>query len=105
MHCCAPGPPLDLFRQAGAAGVSVDLSFVDTAALDALGELVEVGLTLFAGAVPSTGERPPSSASVARDVTDLWDKLGFARAELAERVVVTPTCGLAGATSRTRGRR
>jgi methionine synthase II (cobalamin-independent) len=97
VHCCAPGLPLDLVRQAGAAGASLDVTLVDTAGLDTLGEFIDAGLTLFAGVVPSTGERPPTSRDAAATLTGLWGKLGFAAAELSHRVVVTPTCGLAGA--------
>jgi methionine synthase II (cobalamin-independent) len=98
VHCCAPGLPLDLVRQAGAAGVSLDLTSVGTAELDALGEFVDAGLLLVAGVVPSTGARPPSSKEAASSLTDLWHKLGFPPVDLARRAVVTPTCGLAGAT-------
>ena len=41
VHCCAAGPPLALFREAGARAVSVDLTLFDdapAAELDALGE-------------------------------------------------------------------
>jgi methionine synthase II (cobalamin-independent) len=98
VHCCAPGLPLDLVRQAGVAGVSLDLTEIGTADLDALGEFIDAGLLLYAGVVPSTGARPPSSKEAARVVVEMWHKLGFPPAELASRVVVTPTCGLAGAT-------
>jgi methionine synthase II (cobalamin-independent) len=99
VHCCAPGLPLDLLRQAGVAGVSLDATLVDTAGLDALGEFIDAGLALFAGVVPSSGVRAPSSVEAAATLTALWSKLGFPAAELARRVVVTPTCGLAGASS------
>jgi methionine synthase II (cobalamin-independent) len=100
VHCCAPRPPIGLFRSAGASAVAVDLSMVgtDTATQDELGELLDAGLGLFAGVVPTTGKRPPTSAKVASDVTELWKRLGFGPERLPEQVVVTPTCGLAGAT-------
>jgi hypothetical protein len=98
VHCCAPGVPLDLIRQAG-AGVSLDVSLVDNSGLDRLGELIDAGHALFAGVVPSTGDRPASAVAAANALTALWSRLGFAPAQLTERVVVTPTCGLAGATA------
>ena len=98
VHCCAPDVPVALLRSAGAVGVSLDLSLLTTAGLDAIGELIDAGQTLFAGAVPAVGDRPPASASVAATVTKLWQRLGFPAELLPERVVVTPTCGLAGAT-------
>jgi methionine synthase II (cobalamin-independent) len=101
-HCCAPDVPLRLFRDSGATAVSLDLSLVnDTAVptLDAIGELIDAGLGFFAGAVPSTGTRTPTSAQVADKVTGLWRRLGFSTDQLAAQVVVTPACGLAGATA------
>ncbi|RIV40613.1 methionine synthase [Micromonospora radicis] len=113
VHCCAPDVPLELVRSAGAVGVALDLSLVTE--LDPLGEALDAGLGLFAGAAPtspSTGRstgpstaaptspstgRAPTSAQVADRVRGLWDRLGFPRGRLAEQVVVTPACGLAGA--------
>lgn len=42
------------------------------------------------------GERP-SSAWLADPIRQLWNQLGFSRSRLAAQVVVTPACGLAGA--------
>lgn len=106
LHCCAPRPPIRLFQAAGATAVSVDLALVgtDTAAQDELGELLDAGLGLFAGAVPTTGggrrggSKPPSAEQVAASVTDLWKRLSFAADRLPEQVVITPACGLAGQT-------
>jgi len=100
MHCCAPRPPLRLFRDSGAIAVAVDLSLVDssTATQDELGELLDAGLGLFAGAVPTTGTQPPASTTAADAVTGLWRRLGFPLDQATAQVVVTPACGLAGAT-------
>jgi methionine synthase II (cobalamin-independent) len=97
LHCCAPDAPLELFRTAGAAAVALNLDLVSD--LDPLGEAIDAGLGLFAGAAPT---RAPaggavSSADVADRVRGLWHKLGFPPARLPEQVVVTPACGLAGA--------
>ncbi|TYB97229.1 methionine synthase [Micromonospora sp. WP24] len=98
VHCCAPEVPVELIRSTGAVGLALDLSLVTD--LDPLGEAIDAGLGLLAGAAPtrppSTG-RAPTSAEVADRVRTLWDRLGFPRARLAEQVVVTPACGLAGA--------
>ncbi len=94
-HCCAADPPIGVFRDAGAAAIGLDLSLATD--LDAIGEAVDAGVGLFAGAAPSTGP-VPSSAAIAGTVRDLWHKLGFPLAGLPDRVVVTPACGLAGAT-------
>ncbi|XVU24429.1 methionine synthase [Actinoplanes sp. CA-054009] len=100
-HCCAPGVPLQVFRDAGSAAVALDLALLKD--LDPLGEAIEAGIGLFAGAVPSTGSPSvgdPSAAGkrTAERVSTLWKRLGFPVARLPEQVVVTPACGLAGAT-------
>ncbi|SCE66887.1 methionine synthase [Micromonospora mirobrigensis] len=99
VHCCAPDVPLELLRSAGAVGVALDLSLVRD--LDPLGEALDAGLGLLAGAVPTLTPppaRPPTSAEVADRVRRVWDRLGFPRRRLPEQVVVTPACGLAGVT-------
>ncbi|MGC4776909.1 methionine synthase [Micromonospora chalcea] len=99
VHCCAPDVPLELIRSAGAVGVALDLSLVTD--LDPLGEAIDAGLGLLAGAAPTLpppSGRAPTSAQVADRVRRVWDQLGFPRRRLAEQVVVTPACGLAGAT-------
>ncbi|WP_406036973.1 methionine synthase [Micromonospora sp. NBC_00898] len=99
VHCCAPDVPLELIRTAGAVGVALDLGLVTD--LDPLGEAIDAGLGLLAGAAPTlppSAGRAPTSAQVADRVRQLWDRLGFPRRRLAEQVVVTPACGLAGAT-------
>jgi hypothetical protein len=57
VHCCAPGAPIGLFRDAGATAVAIDLDLLTD--LDPLGEALEAGLGLFAGAVPT---RPAAAA-------------------------------------------
>ncbi|MET0741389.1 MAG: methionine synthase [Candidatus Nanopelagicales bacterium] len=96
-HCCAGNPPVELLWRSGAGALSVDLVAVGSSADQALGTILEAGGILMAGVVPST--RPsagPSDvgASVAL-VSDLFRRLGLSIRE--HDVVVTPTCGLAGA--------
>lgn len=100
IHCCAANPPLRLFRDAGATAVSVDLSqgSPSATALDELGELLDAGAGLLAGVVASTGTSPPSSVTAADSVRSLWRQVGFPAGRAAAQVVVTPACGLAGAT-------
>jgi methionine synthase II (cobalamin-independent) len=95
VHCCAPGLPLQVVRDGGAAAVALDLATITD--LDPIGEAVEAGLGLFAGAAATTGTRPPTSAEVAERVRTLWQRLSFPAARLPRQVVVTPACGLAGA--------
>jgi methionine synthase II (cobalamin-independent) len=98
IHTCAPGVPLRTLRDAGAAAVSLDLGLLKD--LDPLGEAIEAGVGLFAGAVPSlpaAGGRADGKVAAER-VRKVWQRLGFSAAQLAQQVVVTPACGLAGAT-------
>ncbi|MEV4288805.1 methionine synthase [Nonomuraea bangladeshensis] len=97
VHCCAPAVPFALLRRAKARGVSVDASLLRRRDEDELGELVEAGMTLFLGVVPGAGSRLPDLGAIARPAVELWRRLGFAPDELAGRVVLTPACGLAGA--------
>ncbi|WP_433827028.1 methionine synthase [Actinoplanes sp. CA-015351] len=96
IHCCAPDLPLQVVRDARAAAVSLDLSLVKD--LDPLGEAIEAGLGVFVGAVLSTGPGRPDAKQIAGRVTTLWQRLGFPAALLPQQVVITPACGLAGAT-------
>jgi Cobalamin-independent synthase, Catalytic domain len=96
VHCCADAP-LRLFRDAGASGVSVDVLTMRPN-YDMLGELVEAGVALWLGVVPSTGPGvPPTPREVADPVRQHWRNLGFAAELLPASVAVTPTCGLAAA--------
>lgn len=95
-HCCAADAPVDLFVGAGAAALSLDLGLVTE--LDPLGEALDAGVGLLAGVAPSSGTRAPASKDLADRVRTLWNRLGFPAERLAGQVVVTPTCGLAGAT-------
>jgi hypothetical protein len=120
VHCCAPDVPFDTLRHAGVAGISFDLSLLlgerspeKTAEREAaFGELIEGGVRLFAGVVSSTDPVPVTSGAArsgtapsanALSVTGLRDRvltltrLGFSARHVADSVIVTPTCGLAGA--------
>lgn len=106
MHCCAADPPLDLFRTAGAAALSFDLTLMRTdrdEVLEPLAAAVEAGLGLLAGVVPTipgtavSSEVPGSVGVTRRAIAGLWRRLGQPADELAARVAITPTCGLARA--------
>jgi methionine synthase II (cobalamin-independent) len=91
VHCCASDVPIPLLQEAGADAIALDRSLVTRAQYDDLGAVVDAGVSLWLGVV-SPGVR----YVVARDaVAGLWRELGFATAQLAADVVVTPTCGLA----------
>lgn len=99
VHCCAQAPPVALLRSAGAAFLSLDATLIGRGDDTALGEAVEGGTGLLLGCVPSTGEEGGMSdlALTVAPVRALWSRLGLDPELLAEVVVVTPTCGLAGA--------
>ncbi|MFG2996000.1 methionine synthase [Streptomyces sp. NPDC048340] len=97
VHSCAPEVPFGLLRRAGAAGVSFDFSLLTEREDDAIGEAVEDGVKLFTGVVPGTDGPLSDPAGSVMGVRKLWRRLGLAPGSLAESVVVTPSCGLAGA--------
>jgi methionine synthase II (cobalamin-independent) len=98
VHCCAAHPPIDVFRAAGARGVNVDSAQLDPTDDDMIGSAVEANVCLMLGLLPSTGPGvPPTVRDVVTPARGLWRRLGFAPERLAGVVVVTPACGLAGA--------
>jgi len=95
VHCCANRAPLDLFRAAGARGLSFDLGMVQD--LDAVGTAVEAGTHLLVGVVPGTDATLPPARTTATRLQAWWRELGFPAEELHTSVTLTPACGLAGA--------
>jgi methionine synthase II (cobalamin-independent) len=98
VHCCAANPPFQVIQRAGAAAVSIDVNVLDGSALDQLRVAVDAGLAAWPGVVPSI-EPPhqPSDAELADRVRLFWRRLDQNPKDMAERTVITPTCGLAGA--------
>ncbi|MEO3976666.1 methionine synthase [Streptomyces sp. CAU 1734] len=97
VHSCAPDVPFALLRRAGAAAVSFDFELLTERDDDVIGEAVEDGLKLFAGVVPPTDTALSEAPGSVMGVRKLWRRLGLNPGTLAESVVVTPGCGLAGA--------
>jgi methionine synthase II (cobalamin-independent) len=98
VHCCAARPPLDLLRASGAGALSLDLSLLTARDDDELGGAVEDGMGLLLGVLPGTDADLADLAGALAPVKELWRRLGFAPERLPATVVVTPACGLAGAT-------
>ena len=98
VHTCAAGTPLPLLRTSGARGISVDLGLMTAADHDALAEALEDGETVALGVVPSLDPATaPTDTEVTERVLRWLDMLGLDPGEVGDRLVVTPTCGLAGA--------
>jgi methionine synthase II (cobalamin-independent) len=99
LHSCASGLPWKMLQRSAIHAVSVDVTTLAAADLDGIGEFVESGRTVMLGVVASTPpERMPSVEEIAKAAAAITDRLGFPRAVLRERIGITPTCGLAGAT-------
>ena len=101
VHCCAPRPPVTLFREAGAGAVSFDVTQLGSAHDEALGTAVEAGLGLWLGVVPAGAASDQAAlgdlGDTVRAVRGFWSRLGFAPEQLPSSVVLSPACGLAGA--------
>jgi methionine synthase II (cobalamin-independent) len=100
VHCCAGGTPVGLLAKAGARAVSVDASRVTSDEYDAYAGLLDQGLGLWLGVVPTTEPEPaPSDSDLLGRVQRLLEDLGADPEAAGVRCVVTPACGLAGASS------
>ena len=119
VHCCAASVPFGIILGAGADGVGCDLSRLGRAQEDALAEAVEAGLGILAGVLPATGpaaldaaeragaRQPPSARQTAERVIEVWQRMGWpaggGSGGVPAQVVLTPACGMAGATPRYAG--
>lgn len=97
VHCCADRVPIELLVESGACAVGLDVTKLSADSDDAMGTAIERGLRFFFGVVPSSDVDPlPTVRETAAPLRELWGRLGFPAETLAAHVV-TPTCGLAGA--------
>jgi hypothetical protein len=121
VHCCASSVPFGIIRTAGANAVAFDLSLLRRGEEDGVGESAEAGMGLLVGAIPAVpdgteedrtasraGEGPRAGAAIrpgaaggaqetAERVIRLYQRLGLPLATCAGQAVITPACGLAGA--------
>jgi len=121
VHSCSTAVPFGIIRAAGAGALSFDLSQLRRGEQDAVAEAAEAGLGLLTGVVPAvpepagpgpagpgpagpgpTGTAAPGDGSAearqaAERVISLWRRLGLPLDTCAEQAVITPACGLAGA--------
>jgi methionine synthase II (cobalamin-independent) len=101
LHSCAAGVPVALLHRAGVRQLYLDLALLDEAQWEEVGERLEQGLVLGAGAWPPGGSRTVSE--VVEQVAAPLRRLGLRLVERsdtsglhAEQIIVTPSCGLAG---------
>jgi hypothetical protein len=114
VHSCSTAVPFGIIRAAGAGALSFDLSQLRRGEEDAVAEAAEAGLGLLTGAIPAvpapadpgpagpTGTVAPGDGSAearqaAERVIRLWHRLGLPLETCSEQAVITPACGLAGA--------
>jgi hypothetical protein len=116
VHCCGQDLPFGIIMGAGADGVSFDPSQLRRGDFDLFAETAEAGAGLLIGALPTTGPQQtaagrqeegrrsgrderqrPKPSDTAGVVRDLWRKMDLSAAQCAPQVVITPACGLPGA--------
>jgi methionine synthase II (cobalamin-independent) len=117
VHSCSTAVPFGIIRAAGASALSFDLSQLRRGEEDAVAEAAEAGLGLLTGVMPAvpeatvpaspglagpTGTVAPGDGSAearqaAERVIRLWRRLGLPLETCPEQAVITPACGLAGA--------
>jgi hypothetical protein len=127
VHSCSSAVPFGIIKAAGADAIAFDLSQLRRGEEDAVAESAEAGMGLLTGAVPAApgpdagvagpsrtglgspgrqkgpegqgapGDGSPEARQTAERVIRLWRRLGLPLAACAEQAVITPACGLAGA--------
>lgn len=101
LHCCAPGLPIAAMVTGGRDGagfgaVSLDQDTLTAADLAALGVAVDGGADLWLGCVPTADPSALAGVDEVRTrVLRVADRLEVGDL-LAEHLVLTPACGLAG---------
>jgi methionine synthase II (cobalamin-independent) len=97
VHCCAAGTPVRLLMGAGVDGVLVDVDQTNGPVWDEVAEAIEAGALVGIGALPT--DPSPLARLGSRDVADRALRrlraLGLGP-EIVDRLLVTPSCGLAG---------
>jgi hypothetical protein len=118
VHSCSTAVPFGIIRAAGADALSFDLSQLRRGEENGVAEAAEAGLGLLTGVVPVFGSVPVPVVASARPgpagptgpgdgsaearqaaerVIRLWTRLGLPLDTCPEQAVITPACGLAGA--------
>jgi len=101
IHCCASHVPFTIIMAAQPDAISFDLRLVQREDGDLIAEMADAGKGIFAGAVRTILPRNTQDdqpAQTARRILRLWRALGMNPSDAGRQIVVTPACGLAGAT-------
>lgn len=96
IHSCAPDVPVALLAGAGFSAISFDLGLARPD--DIWAETFEQGVDLWLGVVPSTEPAQVSEKRLVEQIETFFGRFGFDEEAYDDRLVVTPTCGFAGAT-------
>jgi Cobalamin-independent synthase, Catalytic domain len=111
VHSCSTAVPFGIIRAAGAGALSFDLSQLRRGDEDEVAEAAEAGLGLLTGVIPAVpgpaspgpagptgpGDGSAEARQAAERVIRLWTRLGLPLETCPEQAVITPACGLAGA--------
>jgi methionine synthase II (cobalamin-independent) len=97
IHCCATTVPFGIIQKAGADGIAFDLSQLRRGEEDGVAEAAEAGLGVLTGAISAVAAEPGGALQTAERAIRLWRRLGLPLSTVAEQAVITPACGLAGA--------
>ena len=113
VHSCSTAVPFGLIRAAGADAISFDLSQLRRGEENAVAESAEARLGLLTGVIPAVpapdagaarpagptgpGDGSAEARQAAERVIRLWRRLGLPLETCPEQAVITPACGLAGA--------
>ena len=97
VHCCATTVPFGIIQRAGADGIAFDLSQLRRGEEDGVAEAAEAGLGILTGVISAVTVEPGGARDSAERAIRLWQRLGLPLSTVAEQAVLTPACGLAGA--------
>ena len=98
LHSCGADLPVALVAGTGVRAVSFDLSTWRDG--DEWGAAWESGVDLWPGVVPAVEPADAASTTALTQSVLRWlDRVGADGADLDGRLVITPTCGLAGAST------
>lgn len=100
VHCCASGLPWNVLQCSTITALALDCTALVPGDYDQIGAFLDSGRTVVMGLVPALAPaRAPAVEEVASAVAAVTDRIGFARSVLAERIGISPVCGMAGASA------